>query len=651
MTAKSFYRALLNASAAVFGASRTKRWDACLRFRRVINLKQPRTLADKLCWLELNTHDPMKTTCTDKLAVRDYVMSKGLGDILIPLCCTPISDAQKIVLRDLPDRFVMQAAHGSGMNFICRDRAKVTEAELCALAADWLRHDYPRACIEPHYRGIPRRVLISQYLGENITDYKFHCFHGEPDFVLACGNRETGVQKRLYTMDWQPIDAVVGPERGEKEFPRPACLSEMIAICRKLAADFDFVRVDLYEVAGKVWFGELTFSPGAGVLPNFSLPFLREKGKLLHLPTRVLQVIGFLGRGGDTEMVRSVMDAMDEKRYHFDFLTHEGSTNLELVQQLKKQGCRVYMLPGDVRRMGLAAYIRTVYRILKHAEEKYSAVHVHTGMQSGAALLAARLAGVPTRICHSHVTSVLRPASRMQRIFGIPVLRLLIRAGATKRIACSRRAGEFLFRGKPYSLMYNAVDPTPWLSISESDTAALRRELGADEKTLLIGFAGRMNPVKNPDFVLKLAQRMAERKDLRFVLAGDGPKLAEIREAAKVCSNVTVTGWRSDIPALMTAFDCLLLPSESEGFPVTLLEAQAAGCPCLASDRVTEEAEIGMQLVKFLPLEDMDGWVQALNDLQHIPCEIRHAAARKLSSLGFDWNSFAERWLGFYDSP
>lgn len=285
MSAKDLYRLFLKLSTAIVGAPATKCLDARIRFKRKINLKKPVTLADKLCYTELFREDPLKVTCSDKYAVRDYIKEKGLEDILVPLVTGPISSVSDIDYEKLPKQFAMKAAHGCAMNLICEDKDALSKEKTLKLAEKWLKEEYPRACIEPHYKKIPKRLIVEEFLmdADTIIDYKFHCFHGKPDFVLVCGNRAKGVQKRLYTTDWEPIDEMVGEEKGEAEFDQPEKLQEMLEISRILSKDFDFVRVDLYEIHGKIYFGELTFSPASGVLPNFSEKFVAEKGKLLKL--------------------------------------------------------------------------------------------------------------------------------------------------------------------------------------------------------------------------------------------------------------------------------------------------------------------------------------------------------------------------------
>lgn len=288
MNAKELYRTLLNLSVKIFGVTFTKKADARIRFHRKLNLKKPSTLADKLCYLELHVDDPLKTKCSDKYEVRNYVASKGLPDILVPLCHDVCSDVNEIDFDALPSQFAMKATHGCAMNLICEDKNHLDKEQVLKTAKKWLNEDYPRACIEPHYKKIPHRILFEDFLqdSDSIIDYKFHCFHGVPDFVLVCGNRASGVQKRLYTPEWSSIDAMIGKEKGNYDFKKPAELDRMIEICKILSSDFDFVRVDLYDIHGQIFFGELTFTPATGVLPNFSEEFIIEKGKLLNIDVK-----------------------------------------------------------------------------------------------------------------------------------------------------------------------------------------------------------------------------------------------------------------------------------------------------------------------------------------------------------------------------
>lgn len=283
---KNVYRVFLNAAAGIFGAEAAKKVDARFRFRRVLNLDEPKTLADKVSWIELNTDRELAARCTDKFAVRGYVESKGFRDILVPLCGGPWTSVDEIDVDALPQSFVLKATHGCEMNYICKNKEQLDASDLLAHARRWLKVDYPRACVEPHYKLISHRLYAESYIGGiegGVIDYKFHCLNGEPSFILACSDRENGVKLNLYDLSWAPIDGVKGPHKNNHGIPRPSMLEDMINVARGLSRGFDFVRVDLYEVDGMIYFGELTFSPASGVFPNFTDEFVAYWGERLSV--------------------------------------------------------------------------------------------------------------------------------------------------------------------------------------------------------------------------------------------------------------------------------------------------------------------------------------------------------------------------------
>lgn len=360
----------------------------------------------------------------------------------------------------------------------------------------------------------------------------------------------------------------------------------------------------------------------------------------------VLHVIGYLGRGGDTAVVLQVLARMDRQQYRFDFVTHEGRTRQETVSFLRQQGCRVYLLPGDVRALGPVRYLHEFGAFLKNAPVSYDAIHVHTGMQSGVALLAAKRAGIPIRICHSHVTAIQRKAPAVQKLLSVPAFRFLIHTCATQWVGCSRAAGEFLFGKQPFSLLYNGVDTEAFEAVTEEQIAAVRKSLHAENGEMVIGMAARMTPMKNHAFALALAQALRELPNLRFVFLGDGELLEALKAQAGEDPRIFFPGQRSDVAVWMKAFDCLLLPSNpGEGFPMAVLEGQAAGCPCLISDNITEEADAGLGLVQRLPLE-LPKWSDAIRNFPGKPKG--EAWACQLAQRGFGLGQMTQSWLALY---
>lgn len=283
--AKNAYRFLLNASAACLGAKRTKIVDARLRFGRRIDIDNPKTLADKICWLEFNNYkdNQLVARCTSKVEVRGYLTERGLGEYLVPLCCEPWMTAFDIDIDALPNSFVMKAAHGCAMNKIVEDKAIEDAGELRTTALNWLAESYARACIEPHYLNVPHAVLCEQLIAspKDIVDYKIHCLNGIPRFVQTCSERSSGLKEGLYDTEWTPIEGLKGI--AMKPEPRPSRLPLMLQLAKTVSDDFPYVRVDFYEVDNKVYFGELTFSPATGVLPHFTDAFIARYGTMLEV--------------------------------------------------------------------------------------------------------------------------------------------------------------------------------------------------------------------------------------------------------------------------------------------------------------------------------------------------------------------------------
>ena len=282
--ARDLYRHLLNAEASVFGVRRAKELDARVRFGRKLDLSDPKTLADKICWIELNTNQALAARCTDKWAVRDYVAKKGLADLLVH-AYGPWGSVEDIDVGSLPQAFALKATHGCEMNYLVPDKDSLNIDDMLVHARKWLGEDYPRACVEPHYKLVPHRVYAEDFIGgmDKIVDYKFHCLNGEPRFVLTCSERDKGLRLNLYDLDWNSIDGLQGPLRNGKQIARPKLLSEMIDAARTLSTDFDFVRVDLYESDGRIMFGELTFSPACGVMDYYTDDFITRWGRELRV--------------------------------------------------------------------------------------------------------------------------------------------------------------------------------------------------------------------------------------------------------------------------------------------------------------------------------------------------------------------------------
>lgn len=229
-----------------------------------LNLKFPKTYNEKLQWLKLYYYprNQKAVQCTDKYAVRNYIEEKGMGYLLNELYDV-WDEPDSIEWDALPKQFVLKCTHGCGYNLICDDKSKLDIVYTKNKLKMWMQEDFGKFNAEPHYSKIPKRIICEKYLGKDIIDYKFFCFHGEPKFMYIAQGFGNGIDERISFFEMNGKRA----EYGRSDYPvmedarMPEKFQEMAEISRVLGENFPFVRVDLFEVAGKIYFSELTFTP------------------------------------------------------------------------------------------------------------------------------------------------------------------------------------------------------------------------------------------------------------------------------------------------------------------------------------------------------------------------------------------------------
>jgi glycosyltransferase EpsF len=279
----------------------------------------------------------------------------------------------------------------------------------------------------------------------------------------------------------------------------------------------------------------------------------------------------------------------------------------------------------------------------------YDVMHIHTSIQSGIALCVAKSSKISKRVCHAHTNSIQRSTSKISKIFLTPLFRYLIHIAATDRVACSDMAGKFLYKKDKFEILKNGIDLQKFEKITDEEVSILRSTLSNDGKYYLVGHVGRFSDMKNQDFILKIASKF-KNKNIKFIFVGDGDNFEIIKNKA-VESNINVEflGRRDDIPVIMSAIDLLLLPSlPGEGFPVTLVEAQATGCPCVVSNNVTAEADLGMGLVQFYDLDDERAWENYIDKTPNLR-KLRKESIECVRTLEFDKKTVALNWMKVYN--
>jgi hypothetical protein len=231
------------------------------------NLEAPKSFNEKIQWLKLNYRDPLIKKCANKLLAREYVKNCCDPEILVSLVGC-YESVQEIKFEDLPQRFVCKASHGSGWNILATNKEKLNWAVESQKLEQWMSTDFSVIGREWAYKDSPRKILIEHFLdgpdGQSPYDYKIFCFNGHPRFVQVDTDRYLEHRRSFYDLNWQQLPFGLEYPIEGRVLPRPKGLDKMIKIARELSKQFPFVRCDLYDCDGQVYFGELTFYPGKG---------------------------------------------------------------------------------------------------------------------------------------------------------------------------------------------------------------------------------------------------------------------------------------------------------------------------------------------------------------------------------------------------
>lgn len=243
-----------------------------IKLGRKLNLKNPQRFTEKLQWYKIHYRNPVMHQCVDKYLVRDYVKEKGLENILVPLIAH-YKSIDEVRWDKLPNRFVMKTTHGGGgLNvLVCNDKSQLDISEVVqklsfenkpvrknTLGREWA------------YYGLQPGLVVEELLvnTENpeagVNDYKIFCFNGKAECVVVDVDRYIGHKRNFYDAQWNNLHITSDCEAVDREVPMPENFDTMKRIAEKLSEDFPFVRVDLYNINGKIYFGELTFYPWSG---------------------------------------------------------------------------------------------------------------------------------------------------------------------------------------------------------------------------------------------------------------------------------------------------------------------------------------------------------------------------------------------------
>jgi hypothetical protein len=263
------------------------------KFGKNIDWEDPKDLNEKINWLKFNSDTTLWTEYADKYKVRKYIKACGLENTLPKLYGGGWKDSSEIDFDILSKSFVLKTNHGCGTVLLVKDKTQLDRANVCKQLNDWLKIKFGITTAEPHYLNIEPCIYAEEYLNcdsdESIIDYKFWCLDGKPYICFICYDRiiGEGTKACIYDMNWQTRqDLISGSHKDDKvlNLEKPACWDEMINACKILSKSFPQVRIDLYEVDGKMYFGEMTFTSLGGYMDYFTQECLLEMGNKVTLP-------------------------------------------------------------------------------------------------------------------------------------------------------------------------------------------------------------------------------------------------------------------------------------------------------------------------------------------------------------------------------
>lgn len=262
-----------------------------MRVGTKLDVKNPKTLNEKLQWLKFNYRFPLQSIVSDKLLVRDYVKEKIGEQYLIPLL-GKWKNYEDIDFSTLPEKFVLKCNHDSGGLIVCRDKNKLNYRKAKNKITKSLKSNFYYIGREYQYRNIKPMILCEKFISDNGNipmDYKIYCFNGKPDVILVCKDRFSRNTHRAsylyYDQDWNFVPLNKGDDEvDDPKIERPKNLEKMLEIAQILSKDFIFARIDLYNIDGTIYFGEITLSPNSGFDADITKETDAMFGKKINIP-------------------------------------------------------------------------------------------------------------------------------------------------------------------------------------------------------------------------------------------------------------------------------------------------------------------------------------------------------------------------------
>ena len=340
---------------------------------------------------------------------------------------------------------------------------------------------------------------------------------------------------------------------------------------------------------------------------------------------KILQYTGAMNRAGAETLLMNMYRNIDRDKFEFHFISHTKEI-CDYDEEIQSLGGKIiYIERPSIK--NIKKFSNNFKNIIDD-NGPYDAIHTHMQLLNGIVLNEAKKNGIKVRISHAHLNGDYNKNSILRKIY-VSYSKYLINKNSTHRIACSKESGKYLYNNNKFELINNAIDINQFEFNNKE--GYIHDELSLNKDIKLITHIGRFVKAKNHDFIIEVFNNIIKKdKKYRLILVGEGELMDSIKSKVSeynLQEYVYFLGLRSDINKILASTDVFFMPSILEGLPVVLVEAQAAGVPCIISKNIPKEVDLGLDIVEALGLEeDKNKWIEAIissSDKNKIKFEIR----------------------------
>lgn len=352
---------------------------------------------------------------------------------------------------------------------------------------------------------------------------------------------------------------------------------------------------------------------------------------------KVLQYTGAMNRGGAETLLMNLYRNIDRSKFEFHFITHSKEKSDYDDEIIKLGGQVIYLEKPNLKDL---KKFSNSFKSIVEKYGPYNAIHAHVQLFNGIVLREAKRNNIKIRVSHAHLNGDYENTNILRKLYR-GYSKFLINKNSTNKIACSYKSGQYLYNSNKFVLLNNAIDINQFKFNEKSNY--LKKELELNDSDKIITHIGTFKEAKNHDFIIDIFKELNSiNNKYKLILVGRGELEEKIKMKVRdlgLSNKVYFLGVREDIPQILQSTDIFFMPSILEGLPVVLVEAQAAGVPCIISNNIPEKVDMGLGVIKRLNLKDSkEKWIESILNLRQNNVNFS-SRKDKIIKNGFDLES------------